>query len=45
MVISVIEMLELPSFGHITTYTIQLDFGDVRDRNYDAITFTSNYLY
>ena len=51
MVTSFIEMLDLPYFGHITTSTIQFEsrnknfFSGVTDKNYDIITFISNYLY
>ena len=44
-------MLELPNFGHITISAIQFEshdkilVGDVKDINYDFITFTSKYLY
>ena len=42
-------MLELSNFGHMTS-TISFEsheniFGDVMDRNYDVITFTSSYIY
>ena len=33
MVISVIKMLDLPNFGHMTTYTILLEFGEIIDGN------------
>ena len=28
MIASVMEMLELPNFGHMTTFTIQFESGD-----------------
>ena len=40
MTTSLIEMLELPNLGHMTT-----SVGDVMDRNYDAITFILKYRY
>ena len=49
MIASLIEMLQLPNFGHMTTSSIQYEsrdenfVGDVMDRNYDAITFISKY--
>ena len=48
MITSVIKMLELPNFGHMTTYNLShvIKFCcDVIDRNYDVITFISSYLY
>ena len=51
MITSLIEMLELPNFGHMTTSTIYFESrdkilaGDVTDRSYDVITFVSKYLY
>ena len=51
MITSLIEVLELPNFGHMTTSTIKLEsrnkffVDDVIDRNYDVITFFSKYLY
>ena len=48
MITSFIEMLHLPNFGHMTTYTIQLESRDIveaKDRNYDVINFISKYLY
>ena len=48
MISSLIEMLQLQNFGHMTTSTIQFvsrdKFCDVRERNYD-ITFNSKNLY
>ena len=51
MIISFIELLELPIFGHTTTFGIQFELqkkkknvGDVLDRDYDVITFISKYL-
>ena len=47
MITSLIEMLELPNLGHMTTSTIRClshminSVGDVMDRNYDLITFQS----
>ena len=40
-------MLELPNFDYITTSTILFESLDkvLLDRNYDAITFMSKYLY
>ena len=45
-----IEMLDLPNFGHMNTSAYNLNhainiFGDVIDRNYDVITFISKYRY
>ena len=51
MITFLIEMLQLPNFGHMTTSTIQFEsrdenfVGDVMDRNYDVITFISKSLY
>ena len=50
MITSLIEMLELPLFGHMTTSTIFFEsrdkcFGDVTGGNYDVITFISKYFY
>ena len=45
MITSIIKMLELPKFGHMTTLQYNLSqvikfHGDVvMDRNYDVITF------
>ena len=49
MITSLIEMLELPNFRHMTTSTIYFEsrdnfFGNVIDINYDVITFISKYL-
>ena len=49
MITSLIEMLELPNFGHMTTSTIQFesrnkDDGDVMDKNYDVITFQKTFV-
>ena len=38
MITSLIEMLQLPKFGHMTTSATHL-FGDVIGRNYNVITF------
>ena len=49
VITSLIEMLELPNFGHMITSTIRLDsskkkiVGDVMDRSYDVIIM-SKYL-
>ena len=50
MITSLIEMLELPDFVHMTTSKIQFEpcdkfFGDVMNKSYDFITFTSKYFY
>ena len=50
MITSLIEMLELTNFGHMTTSTIQFDSPDNffcwrNDRNYDIITVISKELY
>ena len=50
MITSLIEVLKLPNFGHMTTSTITFEsrdkfFDDVIDRNYNAITFIFKYLY
>ena len=50
MIISLIEMLELPNFGHEITSTIQSEsrdkfFCDVMDRSYDVPAFISKYLF
>ena len=52
MITSLIEMLELPNFGHMITSTILFTWvtwqnfvGDIMDRNYDVITFISKCLY
>ena len=48
MISSLIETLELPSFGYITKSTIWFEsnekniLGDVMDRNYDAINLFQN---
>ena len=47
---SVIEMLELPNFGHMNTSTIQFEshdkiFQNAVDTNYDVVTFISKYIY
>ena len=42
MITSLIVMLELPNFGHMTTFTIWLESRDkilLVDRNYDVISF------
>ena len=49
MITSLIEMLELPNFGHMTTSTINLSYvikfaGHIMNRNYDVITFISKYF-
>ena len=42
MITSLIELLELPNFGQISTSTIQQNFVvDVSDINYDVIVFIS----
>ena len=46
---SLIERLELPNFGHMTTSTIELDSRDeillvTSWTNYDVLTFISKYL-
>ena len=46
MITSLMEMLELPNFGHMATSIICVNFAaDVMDRNYNVITFISKYLY
>ena len=51
LVTSLIEMLVLPNFGHITTSTIWFESRDKIllktswTQNYDVITFNSTYLY
>ena len=50
MIISLIEMLELPNVGHEITSTIQSEsrdkfFCDVMDRSYDVPAFISKYLF
>ena len=51
MITSLIEVLEFPNFGHMTTFIINFESLDkillinVIDRNYDVITFISKYLY
>ena len=47
---SVIEMLELPNFGHMNTSTIQFEshdkiFQNAVNTNYDVVTFISKYIY
>ena len=48
MIISLIEMLELPNFSHITTFTKKFEWRDkillVMDGDYDVITFISKYF-
>ena len=51
MITSLVQTLELPNFGHMTTSIIEFEsfdknfVGDVIDRIYDIIYFTSKYLY
>ena len=50
MITSLIEMLELPNFGHMTTSTINLSYvikfaGHIMNRNYDVITFISKHFF
>ena len=48
MITSLIEMLELPNFGHIPHLRYNLShviFVDVMDISYDIITFISKDLY
>ena len=49
MIISLIEMLELPNFSHITTFTKTFEWRDkillVMDGDYDVTTFISKYFY
>ena len=51
MITSLVQTLELPNFGHMTTSIIEFEsfdknfVGDVIDRIYDIISFTSKYLY
>ena len=50
MITSLMEMLELPNFGHMTTSTKKFEhvikfFSDVMDRKFDVITFISKSLY
>ena len=49
MITFLIQMLELPNFGHMTTSIIwvmwQNFVGDVIDRIYGVITFISKHLY
>ena len=50
MITSLIEALELPDFGHMTTSTINLIYekkmvGDVIDKHYDVITIFPKYFY
>ena len=50
MITFLIEMLELPNFGHWPNIQYNLSLllnfdGDVIDRNYDVITFTWKYIY
>ena len=47
MITSLIEIPELPNFGHLTTSTIKFKscdklVGDVMNRNYDVVTFFQN---
>ena len=49
IVTSLMEILELPNFRHMTTSTIYFEsrdnfFSNVIDINYDVITFISKYL-
>ena len=44
MITSLIEILELPNFGHMTTSNIRF-VGDIVDRSYNFISFTLKYLY
>ena len=48
MITSLIEMLELLNFGHMTTSTMSFEscnsfVGDVMDRNYDVIAFQNAF--
>ena len=51
MVTSLIEMLELPNFGHmVTTSTIKFELredyvGDIMGKSFDVIAFVSKCLY
>ena len=45
---SVIEMLELPNFGHMNTIQFESHdkiFQNAVDTNYDVVTFISKYIY
>ena len=44
MITSLIEMLELPKFGHMTPSTNNF-LDDLMDKNYDVIIFILKYLY
>ena len=48
MITSLIEMLELPNFGHITMQykfsRVIKYFADVMDRNYNVITFQTAFI-
>ena len=50
MVTSLIEMLELPNFGHMVTSTIKFELhedyvGDIMGKSFDVIAFVSKCLY
>ena len=51
MITSLIEVLELPNFGHMINSTIQFELRDKIllmtswTKNYDVITFILKYLY
>ena len=50
MITSLIEMLELPNVGHMTTSTIWCEsrdkiFGDIMVLNYDVTSFILKYFY
>ena len=48
MITSLIEMLQLPNFGHMTQYNFSCKinfFDDFIVRNYDVITVILKYLY
>ena len=45
MITSLIEMLELPLFGHMTTSTIFFESRDKTGGSYDVITFISKHFY
>ena len=51
MITSLLEMLKLPNFVHMTLSTTKFGshekkfVGDLMDRNYDVITFISKYFH
>ena len=49
MVTSLIQMLELPNFGHMVTSTIKFELredyvGDIMGKSFDVIAFVSKCL-